>query len=92
MNNWSELLSMTTFIYNNNIHVNIEKTSHKLLKKYTASFAETFENKVLKRETLMTMKWVEWLQSIRKHLIKLRKRVFKQQVKHYNAHHKIASF
>ncbi len=28
MNNWSELLSMMTFAYNNSVHANIEKTSH----------------------------------------------------------------
>ncbi len=56
MNNWSELLSMTAFAYNNSVHASIKKTSHKLLKKYTASFAETSENKVLKKETFMTMK------------------------------------
>ncbi len=61
MNNWSELLSMMMFAYNNNVHTNIKKTSHKLLKKYIASFAEIFENKVLKRKTFLTMKWAKWL-------------------------------
>ncbi len=44
MNNWSELLSMTTFTYNNSKHASIQKTSHEFLKKYIASFAETSEN------------------------------------------------
>ena len=56
MNNWSELLLMMMFAYNNNVHASIEKTSHELLKKYIASFAETFENKTLKRKTFLTMK------------------------------------
>ncbi len=47
---------MTTFAYNNSIHVSIEKTSHELLKKYTASFAEISENRVLKKKTFLTMK------------------------------------
>ncbi len=92
MNNWSELLSMMTFAYNNSVHTSIKKTSHELLKKYTASFAETSENRTLKKETFMTMKWAEWLQSIREHLMKLWKWVAKQQAKYYNAHHKAASF
>ncbi len=92
MNNWSELLSMTTFAYNNNVHASIKKTSHELLKRYTASFAETSENKALKRKTLLIMKWAEWLRSIRKHLMKLSKRIAEQQAKYYNAHHKAASF
>ncbi len=59
MNNWSELLSMITFAYNHNVHASIEKTLHKFLKKYTASFAKTSENRALKRETFLTMKWAE---------------------------------
>jgi len=47
---------MMMFAYNNSVHASIEKTLHELLKKYTASFAETFENKVLKKETFLTMK------------------------------------
>ncbi len=56
MNNWSELLSMTTFAYNNSIHVSIKKTSHELLKKYIVSFAKTFENKALNRKTFLITK------------------------------------
>ncbi len=92
MNNWSELLSMTTFTYNNSKHASIQKTSHEFLKKYIASFAETSENKALKRKTFLTIKWAEWLQSIKEHLMKLWKQVTEQQAKYYNAHHKIASF
>jgi len=47
---------MMMFVYNNSIHANIKKTSHELLKKYITSFAETSENKVLKKETFLTMK------------------------------------
>ncbi len=92
MNNWSELLSMMMFAYNNSVHASIEKTSHELLKKYIASFAETSENKVLKRKTFLIMKWAEWLRSIREHLMKLWKWVAEQQAKYYNTHHKVASF
>jgi len=47
---------MMMFAYNNNVHASSEKTSHELLKKYTASFAETFKNRTLKRKTFLTMK------------------------------------
>jgi len=47
---------MMMFAYNNNVHANIKKTSHELLKKYIVSFAETSENKALKRKTFLTMK------------------------------------
>ncbi len=47
---------MIMFAYNNSVHASIEKTSHELLKKYIASFAEISENKVLKRKTFLIMK------------------------------------
>ncbi len=92
MNNWSKLLSMMMFAYNNNVYANIKKTSHELLKKYIASFAKTSENRTLKKKTFLIIKWAEWLQSIKEYLIKLWKWVAKQQAKYYNAHHKVASF
>jgi len=92
MNNWSELLSMMMFAYNNSIHINIKKTSHEFLKKYIVSFAKTFENRALKKETFLIIKWVKWLWSIREYLMKLWKWVAKQQAKYYNVHHKVANF
>ncbi len=92
MNNWPELLSMATFAYNNSVHASIGKTSHELLKGYTASFAEAPEDRALKREASLATKRAEWLRSIREHLMKLWKRVAEQQAKYYNAHHKAASF
>ncbi len=92
MNNWLELLSMMMFAYNNSVHASIKRTSHELLKKYIASFAETSENRALKKKTFLTIKWAEWLWSIKEHLMRLWKQVTKQQAKYYNAHHKVASF
>ena len=83
---------MIMFAYNNSVHASIEKTSHELLKKYTASFAETSENKALKREIFLITKWEEWLRSIREYLMKLWKWVTEQQAKYYNTHHKAISF
>ena len=54
---------MAAFAYNNNVHASIEKTPHELLKEYTASFAETAEDRALKGETPMTTKRAEWLRS-----------------------------
>ncbi len=71
MNNWSEFLSIMMFAYNNNVHVNIKKTSHEFLKRYIVSFAKTSENKALKRKTFLITKQAEWLWSIKKHLMKL---------------------
>lgn len=59
MNNWPELLPMAAFAYNNNVHASIEKTSHELLKEYTASFAEASEDRALKGEALMATERAE---------------------------------
>ncbi len=59
MNNWPELLSMATFAYNNSVHASIGKTSHELLKGYTASFAEAPEDRALKREASLATKRAE---------------------------------
>jgi len=92
MNNWSELLSMMTFAYNNSIHASIKKTLHEFLKRYIASFAKTSENRTLKKKTFLTTKWAKWLRSIREHLIRLWKWIAEQQAKYYNTHYKAASF
>ncbi len=47
------------FAYNNNVHVNIKKTSHEFLKRYIVSFAKTSENKALKRKTFLITKQAE---------------------------------
>ncbi len=80
------------FAYNNSVHASIKKTSHEFLKKYIASFAETSENRTLKKKTFLTIKWAEWLQNIREHLMRLWKWVAEQQAKYYNAHHKVVNF
>ena len=45
---------MTVFVYNNNVHANIKKTSHELLKNYATSFVNTFKNETLKKTFLIT--------------------------------------
>ena len=47
---------MTVFAYNNNVHVNIEKILHELLKNYAASFVNVFKNKTLKKKTFLIIK------------------------------------
>ena len=54
-NNWSKLLLMTSFAYNNSIHSMIKKTSNELLIKYIASFASAFESKTLREKISLTI-------------------------------------
>ena len=48
-NNWSKLLFIITFVYNNNVHANTQKTSNELLLNYIATFDSKFENKFKKK-------------------------------------------
>ena len=50
---------MTTFAYNNNVHLNINRTFNKLFKNYVANFANEFENKVLKKKAFLIIKRTE---------------------------------
>ena len=91
-NNWSKLLLMTSFAYNNSIHSVTKKTSNELLIEYTASFASASENRTLRKKTSLTIERAKWLQDIKDYLKELWERVSKQQTKYYNAHHKSISF
>ena len=44
---------MTTFAYNNNVHLNIDRAFNELFKNYVANFANEFESKFIKRKTLL---------------------------------------
>ena len=91
-NNWSEILSMTAFVYNNSIHSSIERISNDLLKEYTTSFVNASENRALREKTFLIIERAQWFREIRKQLKALWKHVSKQQAKHYNAHHKQVDF
>ena len=50
---------MTAFVYNNNVHSNIDRAFNKLFKNYVADFANEFENRLIKRETLFIIERAE---------------------------------
>ena len=50
---------MITFIYNNNIHVNINKISQELLMKYIINLKNVFKSKILKEETSFVIKRIK---------------------------------
>ena len=52
-NNWLKLLLMTTFAYNNNVHLNIDCAFNEFLKNYVADFANEFKNKFIKKKTFL---------------------------------------
>ena len=91
-NNWSKLLSMTMFAYNNSVHSAIDKTLNVMLKEYITIFANAFESKISREETLLIAERAQWLRSIKKHLRDLWERVSKQQVDYYNSNHTAMHF
>ena len=50
---------MTTFAYNNNVHLNIDRAFNELFKNYVANFANEFKNKFIKKKTFLIIKRTE---------------------------------
>ena len=50
---------MTTFAYNNNVHLNIDRAFNEFLKNYVADFANETKNKLIKKKTFLIIKKVE---------------------------------
>ena len=44
---------MTTFAYNNNVHLNIDHAFNELFKNYIINFANEFESKFIKKKTFL---------------------------------------
>ena len=91
-NNWSKLLSMTTFAYNNNVHLNIKRAFNELFKNYVADFANEFKNRFIKKKTFLITERTEWLRNSRKYLRELWKKIAKKQKLSYDAYHKLIIF
>ena len=47
---------MTTFAYNNNVHLNIDRAFNEFFKNYVADFANEFKNKLIKKEHFWLLK------------------------------------
>ena len=83
---------MTAFAYNNNVHLNIDRTLNELFKSYVANFANELKNKLIKKETFLIIERAKWLRSNKKYLRDLWKKVVKRQKLNYDAHHKAMIF
>ena len=91
-NNWSELLFMTQFVYNNSKHSNIDQVFQEFLSEYVADLSSDFVNNFSKRKTTFATDKAKTLRSNRAHLMNLWKTIFEQQVKYYNENHIMKSF
>ena len=47
---------MTTFAYNNNVHLNIDRALNELFKNYVTNFANESENKFIKKRHFWLLK------------------------------------
>ena len=83
---------MTTFAYNNNVHLNIDRAFNEFFKDYVADFANESESKFIKEKIFLIIERTEWLWSNRKYLRKLWKKVAKKQKLNYDAHYKSIIF
>ena len=50
---------MTAFVYNNNVHLNIDCALNELFKNYITDFANESENKFIKKKTFLIIKKAE---------------------------------
>ena len=50
---------MTTFAYNNNVHLNIDRAFNELFKNYVTNFANESENKLIKKEIFLIIERAE---------------------------------
>ena len=91
-NNWSKLLFMTTFVYNNSKHSNIDQIFQEFLFECVANLEIEFVNNFQKRETTLTTNRAKMLRNNKTHLMNLWKRISKQQIKYYNENYIMKSF
>ena len=50
---------MTTFAYNNNVYLNINRVFNKLFKNYVANFVNEFKNKFIKKKTFLIIEKIK---------------------------------
>ena len=90
--NWANLLSLTKFVNNNNLHSSADFTSFHLMYEYYSKIRYEIENNFLKRKILSAKDCVEQLQNFRMNFKKRLKKVAKYQTKYYNKNYKSKEF
>ena len=50
---------MTVFVYNNNVHLNIDRAFNKFFKNYVVNFANEFEDRFIKKKTFLIIERIE---------------------------------
>ena len=71
---WSNLLLIITFAYNNNVYLSIDCAFNELFRNYVADFANESESRFINKETFFVIERVDWLQSSKEYLRELWKK------------------
>ena len=90
--NWINLLSLTKFVNNNNLHNFASVTLFYLMYKYYSKIQYEVENNFFEKKILLTKNRVEQLQNLQKNFKKRLKKVAKYQTKYYNKNYKSRKF
>ena len=90
--NWINLLFLTEFVNNNNLHNFASVTLFYLMYEYHSKIRYKVENNFFEEKILSTKDRVEQLQNLWKNFEKRLKRVAEYQTKYYNKNHKSRKF
>ena len=86
--NWTNLLSLTEFIYNNFTHAFVDASSFYLMYKYNSEIHYEVENNFIKKKISFAKKRIKQFHDIRNQLMQRLQRVSVEQIKYYNVNHK----
>ena len=90
--NWTNLLSLTEFVNNNNLHNFADVTSFYLMYKYYSEIRYEVENNFFEKKISSAKDRVEQLQNLQKNFEKRLKKIAEYQTKYYNKNHKLKEF
>ena len=85
---WTNLLSLTEFVYNNFTHASAETLSFYLMYEYNSKIHYEVENNFIKEEISSAKERIKRFHDIRNQLMQRLQRVSVEQAKYYNVNYK----
>ena len=89
---WTNLLSLTKFVYNNFIHAFADASSFYLMYEYNSEIHYKVENNFIKEGVSFAKERVKRFHDIRNQLMQRLQKASAQQTKYYNANHQSKSY
>ena len=90
--NWTNLLSLTKFVYNNFTHASVEASSFYLMYEYNSEIHYEVENNFIKKEISSAKERIKRLHDIWNQLMQRLQRVSVEQIKYYNINYKLKKY